>query len=784
MSRQSSRSLIAILAAGLGFLVDFPAVADVVTMRNGMQFTGNAVQIAGIMQSAQEKEKARGLPTVGIDDNLRRTFVPFVHVVNSVPENPPLERFVIEKRVAAANRKLGSVGPVIRIEPWDERGNRVYTMSGGDGQLSLIQGITQVHPHYVKVESLQVEIPTPLIWDMRVSTNSIDQHTLSSVLYHAIDTSKPDDRLRIVRLYTQAERYEDALIELEGITKDFPALNDANLVKQQREIRQASSERLIREIDLRSDAGQHGLSRNMLENFPAEGVAGETMIKVKDRLDRFEERRVLLKKCVDQFQREFDALDDELLKKNLVSIREEIVSELNLNTLDRMADFLRFAEDPKFQPDRKVALAISGWLLGSGAGNDNMSVTSSLAQVRDLIRRYLTGKTAGEREPILAELEALEGSDPANVARLIAQMKPLLNPQQLPKPIEPGLFEFSIPGLPGDPSITYLVQLPPEYDPYRRYPCVVTLGNVGVAPLDQLRWWTGLLNTNLGIHLGQAPRQGYVVIAPQWTREHQRRYEYSATEHAACLYALRDACRKFSIDTDRVFLSGHAMGGEAAWDIGISHPDLWAGLIPIVATCDKYIPRYFPNARQLPMYFVAGELDGNKIDTNAVQWNRYMSSAKVTEFDITIVDFLGRGQEHFQEEIFRIFEWMNLHRRVFNIESFECHTMRPWDNYFWFVEIPELPPSKMIPPTTWPPPTSFQPIKVSGKVLKNNGLTVSKLKGHPTIAWLSPEIINFNQKITINGQVIRGLAPSVRTLLEDVRTRGDRQHPFWAKVEL
>ena len=45
---------------------------------------------------------------------------------------------------------------------------------------------------------------------------------------------------------------------------------------------------------------------------------------------------------------------------------------------------------------------------------------------------------------------------------------------------------------------------------------------------------------------------------------------------------LRDAMRRFSIDSDRVFLSGHSIGGDAAWDIGLAHPDLWAGVIPIV----------------------------------------------------------------------------------------------------------------------------------------------------------------------------------------------------------
>ena len=84
--------------------------------------------------------------------------------------------------------------------------------------------------------------------------------------------------------------------------------------------------------------------------------------------------------------------------------------------------------------------------------------------------------------------------------------------------LEPGLYQMSIPGLKGEPDVTYFIQLPPEYDPYVRYPCVVTLGNTGVTALDQLRWWTGMLNPQLGIHMGQSARQVYIVISPQWTR--------------------------------------------------------------------------------------------------------------------------------------------------------------------------------------------------------------------------------------------------------------------------
>ncbi len=53
--------------------------------------------------------------------------------------------------------------------------------------------------------------------------------------------------------------------------------------------------------------------------------------------------------------------------------------------------------------------------------------------------------------------------------------------------------------------------------------------------------------------------------------------------------------------------------------------------------------------------------------------------------------------------------------------------------------------------------------------------------------WLSPEMLDIDRKatITINGHRLNGKTPvaEVSTILEDVRTRGDRQHPFWAKVD-
>jgi pimeloyl-ACP methyl ester carboxylesterase len=366
------------------------------------------------------------------------------------------------------------------------------------------------------------------------------------------------------------------------------------------------------------------------------------------------------------------------------------------------------------------------------------------------------------------------------VAQILKLMKPPLDVSKEAKKGQ-GLFELVIPGMSGSGDVRYVVQLPPEYDPLRHYPTVLVLADAGVRPEAEIEFWAGEKREE-GEPLGQATRHGYITVAVEWIEPHQTEYQYSAREHFAILGALRDACRRFSIDTDRVFLTGHGVGGNAAWDLALAHPDVWAGCMPFLALGDRFVTRYSANAGYLPWYFIGGELDGDKMSQNSREYDRYLRPTS----DATVVEFQGRGYEPFNDELQRLFDWMGRRHRE-GVKNFKCATMRPWDNFFWWLEVNGMPEKSMIAPANWPPPRTARPFLVRGEVAVGNKLQVFE-QAAQTIVWLSPDIVDFDQPLTVelNGRKItpanKPVSADLSVLLEDTRARADRLHPFWARV--
>lgn len=749
-------------------------------LKDGRVLRGKQAKVASLAEAPQASPVDGGplQLIVVLDDDLRRTFFSdrLVREVRQEENRQLDEKFAVRQRVLRAGSAIRTVGQPLRIEPFDEFGRRVFTMATAKGPVDIIQGITELTPQWTKVEGISH------IWDMRMATSSIPRDTLHAILLKQVNPKNPEDFKKVARFYLQCERYEEARQVLQNLLAAFP--NDADLKEQLtpslRAISQLSAQRLLKELKLRQEGGQHQLVWEKLKHFPTEDVGGEILQGVREMNQDYETRESRRLSVVKHLKELAARVPDMIARENLKPILDEMAAEINLNTLDRMAAFLQNADDAQTPDAEKLALAISGWLLGANAATTDLSTAISAYKVRRLVREYFDAPSLAERSRTFGYFQQEPAGNPEMVSEILAHMKPLgETPEALPG--KPGYFQLETPGLVKESPVTYYVQLPPDYDPYRLYPTIVTLNGAGTTPEQQIDWWAGAWND--GARTGQAARHGYIVIAPSWTAEHQKSYGYSSREHAAVTNSLRDACRRFAIDTDRVYLTGHSIGGDAAWDIGLAHPDLWAGVIPIVAQSDRYCALYWENARYVPFYVVAGELDGAKLVKNARDLDRYLRRG----YDTTVVEYRGRGHEDFYDEILRIFDWMSRFRRNFFPRDFVCQTLRSWDNFFWWVEISGMPPRSNVDPTHWPPPTGTQPVQVKASITNKNGITVRTGTSQVTV-WLSPKMLDFKQRatITVNGRRLNSsdqiIRPDLRVLLEDVRLRGDRLHPFWAQI--
>lgn len=754
------------------------ARGDRVELADGRVLEGSFAMVGGVADNPLEDgaaEQQAGQPILVCDDGLTRTMVSKRRVVRAERSAEALgtERLTIPQLVPEKGRRVVGIGSIVAATPFDDYGRRTLSLATATGRVDLVQGITEITPRWVKVEGLQTE--KPLVLDMRMATTSVPREVLSRVIATHLDRGDSEQRLRLVRLLLQSERYADARAELDEVLRDFPDL--AHLAAERKTLARLAAGQMHDEILLRGRAGQDRFAIEMLDAFPVDDAAPEVLQAVKESRDDYRRRREDAARLVAAVRGRLAGIEDAGDRAAATAIVAEIEQGLSFATLGRLATFDQLGTDTTMAADRAVALAINGWLQTPGNAA-NLKVALSGVRVRELVREYLRSDGEEARRGVLAKLREEEAFDAATIAAVAASMRPPLDP---PEPSSPGLFSLAVPLPGGGPEIECLVQLPPEYDPLRRYPAIVTLHSAVSTPLNQIEWWAGPPAPD-GLRRGQATRHGTIVIAPAWGRQGQSAYEFSAREHAAVLATLRACLRRFSIDTDRVFLSGHSLGGDAAWDVALAHPDLWAGLVMITPTADRYVRHYWPNAKSLPIYVVGGELDGTTIARNAVDLDRCLERG----FDLTYVEYRGRGHEHYSDEILRLFDWMGRKQRTFFPQTIDVVSMRPWDRFFWWVELESAPPRTVVLPTNWPPPANTRPLSIEAKTGANNSLTV-RCGAERVKVWLAPELVDFTRpvSVTIDGRQARTgrITPDIELLLEDLRLRADRQHPFWAVVE-
>lgn len=162
-----------------------------------------------------------------------------------------------------------------------------------------------------------------------------------------------------------------------------------------------------------------------------------------------------------------------------------------------------------------------------------------------------------------------------------------------------------------DTEQPYGLYLPPDYDEARAYPLVISLHGAGSNHRLNLRRVFGKSNVGdetdveASRYFPEWEDREYIVATPLA----RGTMGYQGVAEKDVLDVLADVKQRFSIDENRVYLTGLSMGGGGTLWLGLSRPDLWAAIAPVCPAPPQGTDRLAANALHLPVRIFQGGAD-------------------------------------------------------------------------------------------------------------------------------------------------------------------------------
>ncbi len=209
--------------------------------------------------------------------------------------------------------------------------------------------------------------------------------------------------------------------------------------------------------------------------------------------------------------------------------------------------------------------------------------------------------------------------------------------------------EQSFPGS-GDPNtgLGYLLYLPENYGRSdARFPLLLFLHGAGERGTD-----LSLVKIHGPPRLIEEGRQfPFIVVSPQCPERQGW--------HVKTLLALLDDLEaRYSIDRDRVYVSGLSMGGVGTWGLIAAAPDRFAAAVPI---CGHSHPAAAAQAARVPIWVVVGDRDFVVLVGNSLGM---VNSLQAMQADVKFTRYSGVGHDSWTQTYGtpELYEWMLRHR--------------------------------------------------------------------------------------------------------------------------
>lgn len=190
-----------------------------------------------------------------------------------------------------------------------------------------------------------------------------------------------------------------------------------------------------------------------------------------------------------------------------------------------------------------------------------------IEQCRDALEQLVDAPTRAARRARLAQTLRVEPRDIAAWEQAIADFGRFETPVA-------GLRTLQVPLMVGDEreETELCVYVPPRYDPRNAAALMLSFHGTGGSGQGMHLMWQKL-----------ADELGMLVLSPSESGANDG-YRFSERERLAALAALRWMRRHYNVDENRIFASGISRGGHLTWDLALRHPDLFAGVAPMIGS--------------------------------------------------------------------------------------------------------------------------------------------------------------------------------------------------------
>ncbi|HPR33640.1 MAG TPA: alpha/beta hydrolase-fold protein [Prolixibacteraceae bacterium] len=258
-------------------------------------------------------------------------------------------------------------------------------------------------------------------------------------------------------------------------------------------------------------------------------------------------------------------------------------------------------------------------------------------------------------------MNVIEAQKPLSKAelQLLAETEPVFNDPSLPgyAAVETSYLNRGRPLVISwtsqtDWEISFLkVKLPLNWDPDRAYPLYIELHglwDVAANPIDFMTYsFRKTPSTTYAFD------DGYYV--QPWGRGNQW---YRGISETDIWEGLEEMKFLFRIDTTRMYLTGHSMGGYGAWYLATKKPELWAGLGIHAGALDygsqeMLSDKNTAQLRRIPTYFVCG----NEDDLYNTNLSAFFLLLLAGNENIILYTFEG-GHEYRTENVERMYLWL------------------------------------------------------------------------------------------------------------------------------